>query len=63
MQFYKAEPSLLFDGISDVETFKTELSKLLTKYMADINRSLEAARKLPETSGFKAPPQLGPTST
>jgi hypothetical protein len=60
IQFHKVEPSLLFDGITDVDTFKAELSKLLTKYMADINRSLEAARKLPETSVFKTPASTRP---
>src|SRR5262249_23573327 len=63
VQFNKAEPSLLFEGISNVDTFKTELSKLLTRYIADIDRSLKAVRKLPETPPFNAPPQLGPTST
>ena len=62
MQFHKPEPSLLFDGISDVRTFKAELSKLLTKYIADINRSMKAARELPKDPAFKAPPLLGLTS-
>ena len=62
VQFNKAEPSLLFEGIADLDTFKTELSKLLTKYVADIDRSLKAVRQLPEAPAFKEPPQLGPTS-
>jgi FxsC-like protein len=62
VQFYKPETSLLFEGISDVLTFKAELSKLLTKYLADINRGMKAARELPQDSAFKAPPLLGPTS-
>jgi hypothetical protein len=61
VQFHKPGTSLLFE-ISDVLTFRAELSKLLTKYIADINRSMKVARELPETSAFKAPPQLGPTS-
>jgi FxsC-like protein len=61
MQFYKPETSLLFEGISDALTFKAELSKLLTKYIADINRSMKAARELPEDPAFKAPPLLGLT--
>jgi FxsC-like protein len=62
LQFHKVEPSLLFEGIVDANTFRAELSKLLTKYMADIGRTLEAVRRLPDASAFKAPPQLGPTS-
>src|SRR5262249_32984041 len=62
VQFYKPERSLLFDGICDVSTFKDELSKLLTKYVADVSRSMKAARELPTTSAFAAPPQVGPTS-
>jgi FxsC-like protein len=63
VQFHKPETALHFEGISDVLTFKAELSKLLTKYVADINRSMKAVRELPENSSFKAPPLLGPTST
>jgi hypothetical protein len=63
VQFHKPETSILFDGVSDVLTFKAELSKLLTKYIADINRGMKAARVLPEISAFEAPPQLSPTST
>ena len=63
VQFHKPETSLLFEGIFDVFSFKAEVSKLLTKYVADINRSMKAARELPETSAFRAPPQLGPTSS
>jgi FxsC-like protein len=62
LQFHRAEPSLLFDGISDVHTFKAEISKLLTKYIADVSRGMTAARRLPEASPFNAPPQLGPTA-
>jgi len=62
VQFYKPETTLVFEGISDVRTFKAELSKLLTKYVADISRSMKAARELPAISPFGAPPQLGPTS-
>lgn len=61
IQFYKSERSLHFD-ITDVATFKAELSKLLTKYIADINRSLKAARDLPTADAFKAPPQLASTT-
>lgn len=63
VQFFKPETSLLFEGVSDVLAFRAELSKLLTKYIADINRGMKAARELPEDSAFKAPPLLGPTST
>jgi FxsC-like protein len=63
VQFHKPKTSLLFEEIFDVSTFKAELSKLLTKYVADISRSMKAARALPEASTFKAPPQLGPIST
>jgi FxsC-like protein len=63
VQFHKPETSLIFEGISDVFTFKAELSKLLTKYVADINRSMKVVRELPKASPFSAPPQLGPTPT
>jgi FxsC-like protein len=62
VQFHKPETPLVFEGIFDAPTFKAELSKLLTKYIADISRSMEAARELPTTSPFGAPPQLGSTS-
>jgi FxsC-like protein len=62
LQFYKPETLLLFEGISDAQTFKAELSKLLTRYIADINRSMKAARELPRDSAFNAPPMLGSAS-
>jgi FxsC-like protein len=62
VQFHKPETSLVFEGVSDVVTFKAELSKLLTKYIADISRGMTAARELPTPSPFAAPPQLGPAS-
>ena len=63
IQFHKTEKSLVFEGISDVKTFKDELSRLLTQYVAEINRSMQAVRELPpQGSAPQVPPQLGSTS-
>jgi FxsC-like protein len=63
IQFYKPDSPFLFDGIKDLETFKEQLAKLLTRYAADINRSLSAARTLPERTVFSQLPQLASTSS
>jgi FxsC-like protein len=61
-QFTKSDTTLIFDAISDVASFKSRLTRVLVSYVADVNRSLNVARRLPENSAFGQPPQLSPPS-
>jgi hypothetical protein len=63
VQFNRPDSLLGFRNVTNAESFKAELTKLLTKYAADVNRSLTAVRKLPQAMGFSNMPQLEPAGT
>lgn len=54
----RPDTTLIFEGVDSIISFKDEVEKRLTKYIADVNRSLNVVRKLPESSVFSLPPQL-----
>jgi hypothetical protein len=58
VQYYRQDTYVRFKQGKGLKSFKKEIQNSLVRFVGDINRSLTAARTLPEAVAFTEFPQL-----